>query len=144
MLVDSNFERRTFAELRRLQQFLSARQGIRMEIEKPMLDIGTGEDLEDQRIAAREPCIPDFVLRTDPGGAGAATVIIETMGFPSESYRGRKEVMHKTMTRVLSAPVLIHDFHFPSVQTQDETGGSGRRPVGRLWEEMTTKAHATS
>ena len=39
MLVDSNLERRTFDELRRLQGWLRLNKGIRVEIEKPHFDI---------------------------------------------------------------------------------------------------------
>jgi hypothetical protein len=121
MLVDSNYERRTFAELRRLQQWLSAKRGIRMEIEKPMLDIGNQETLSDPDSASREPCIPDFIMRPDPLPAGVApAVIIETMGFRSDTYRSRKAIMHEIMARTLNAPILTHDFYFPDAKTQAE------------------------
>ena len=92
-----------------------------MGIEKPMLDIINAEDLDDPGIAAREPCIPDFILHTDPvSGGHARVVIVETMGFASESYRSRKVVTHEIMASTLNAPVLTHDFHFPAAQTQVE------------------------
>jgi hypothetical protein len=118
MLVDSNFERRTLGELKRLQQFLSHK---RMVIEKPMLDIPNGEDFDDAAIAAREPCIPDFLLQTDPApNGGAVVVVVETMGFASETYRSRKAVTHQLMASTLRAPLVTHDFHFPSAQNQAE------------------------
>jgi hypothetical protein len=118
MLVDSNFERRTLGELKRLQQFLSHK---RMVIEKPMLDIRNGEDFDDAAIAAREPCIPDFILRSDLVlDGGAPIVVIETMGFASETYRSRKAVTHQIMATTMRAPLVIHDFHFPAAQTQVE------------------------
>jgi hypothetical protein len=121
MLVDSNHERRTLAELKRLQQFLSHKRGIRMVIEKPMLDIRSRGDFDDPAIAAREPCIPDFILRTDPvPDGGAAIVVIETMGFASETYRSRKAVTHEIMASTTRAPLVIHDFHFPAAQTRVE------------------------
>jgi hypothetical protein len=121
MLVDSNYERRTLAELKRLQQFLSHKQGMRMVIEKPMLDIRNGEEFDDPAIAAREPCIPDFLLQTDPApNGGAAVVVVETMGFASDTYRSRKAVTHQLMAATLKAPLVIHDFHFPAAQTQVE------------------------
>ena len=121
MLMDSNYERRTFAELKRLQQFLANKQGIRMVIEKPMLDIRSGGDLEDQAIEAGEPCIPDFILQTEAAPiGGAAVVIVETMGFAGEKYRSRKVVTHRTMEAALRAPLVTHDFHFPSDQTPEE------------------------
>jgi hypothetical protein len=120
MLVDSNYERRTLAELKRLQQFLS-HKGVRMAIEKPMMDIRSGEDIDDPAFAAREPCIPDFLLRTDPvPNGGAGLVIVETMGFASETYRFRKVLTHRMMASALNAPLLTHDFHFPKAQTQAE------------------------
>ena len=121
MLMDSNYERRTFAELRRLQQFLANKQGIRMVIEKPMLDIRSGGDLEDQALEAGEPCIPDFILQTEAAPiGGAANVIVETMGFAGEKYRSRKFISHRTMEAALRAPLVTHDFHFPSDQTPEE------------------------
>ena len=121
MLVDSNYERQTLAELKRLQQFLSRKQSIRMVIEKPMLDIRSAEDFDDPAIAAREPCIPDFILRSGsvPDG-GAPVVVVETIGFASETYRSRKAVTHEIMASTLNAPVLTHDFHFPETRTQPE------------------------
>jgi hypothetical protein len=121
MLVDSNYERRTLAELKRLQQFLSYRQDIRMMIEKPMFDIHNEEDFDDPAITAREPCIPDFILRADtvPDG-GEAVVVVETMGFASETYRSRKAVTHQLMATTLNAPLVTHDFHLPSAQNQAE------------------------
>jgi hypothetical protein len=105
MLVDSNYERRTLAELKRLQQFLSHKQGIRSVIENPMLDIRSRDNFEDPMIAAREPCIPDFILRTDPvPDGGAPVVVVETMGFVSETYRSRKAIAHKIMAITLNAP----------------------------------------
>jgi len=121
MLVDSNYERRTLAELKRLQQFLSYRQGILMVIEKPMFDIRNEEDFDDPAIAAREPCIPDFLLQTNPPPkGGAAMVVVETMGFASEAYRSRKAVTHQLMAATLRALLVTHDFHFPAAQTQVE------------------------
>jgi len=121
MLTDSNFERGTLAQLKRLQEFLLFKQGIRMVIEKPMMDVRKGDDIQDVRGEATEPCIPDFLLRIDPVRAGGAPlVIVETMGFVSESYRCRKARTHETMSSTLNAPVLIHDFHFPVDRTQPE------------------------
>jgi hypothetical protein len=130
--MDSNYERRTFAELKRLQQFLANKKGIRMAIEKPMLDIRSGEDLVDPAIEIGEPCIPDFVLQTEAAPAGgAAVVIVETMSFACDAYRLCKIVTHRLMEATLQAPLLTHDFHLPATQNRNNaTGGSGRRPVG--------------
>jgi hypothetical protein len=121
MLVDSNYERRTLAELKRLLQFLASRQGIHMRIEKPMMDVKESFDLDDPRVAAREPCIPDFILRINsvPDG-GTPAVIVETMGFGNDTYRSRKAATHEIMARILNAPVLTHDFHFPESHSQTE------------------------
>jgi hypothetical protein len=121
MLVDSNYERRTLAELKRLQQFLAQKLGIRMAIEKPMFDIRNEEDFDDPAIAAREPCISDFLLQTAPAPkGGSAVVVVETMGFASETYRSRKAVTHQLMATTLKAPLVTHDFHLPSAQNQAE------------------------
>jgi predicted nuclease of restriction endonuclease-like RecB superfamily len=121
MLMDSNYERRTFAELKRLQQFLANKQGIRVVIEKPMLDVRGDEDLVDPAIEAGEPCIPDFVLQTEAAPAGgAAVVVVETMGFAGENYRARKAITHRTIKATLRAPLVTHDFHFPEDQIQAE------------------------
>jgi hypothetical protein len=121
MLVDSNHERRTLAELKRLQQFLSHKQGIRMVIEKPMLDIRSTDNLDDPVVAAREPCIPDFILHSDGAPiSGATVVIVERMGFASETYWSRKATTHQVMEATLRAPLVTHDFHLPSAQNQEE------------------------
>jgi hypothetical protein len=121
MLVDSNYERQTLGELRRLQQWLSAKRRVRMEIEKPMLDIGAGELQLDMEKAAREPCIPDFIIRADPApDGGTPVIVVETMGFGSERYRARKLVMHELMRKTRNAPVLTHDFHFPTAKSQSQ------------------------
>ena len=92
-----------------------------MVIEKPMFDIRNEEDFDDPAIAAREPCIPDFLLQTNPPPkGGAAMVVVETMGFASEAYRSRKAVTHQLMAATLKAPLVTHDFHFPSAQNQAE------------------------
>jgi hypothetical protein len=44
-------------------------------------------------------------LRTDPvPDGGAPVVVVETMGFVSETYRSRKAIAHKIMAITLNAP----------------------------------------
>jgi hypothetical protein len=119
MLVDSNLERRTLDELRRLQDWLSANKGLRLGIEKPHFDIAGEDDAMDSEAPPREPCIPDFILRAEGVGTqGAETALVETMGFGDETYRARKQVVHDLMRQVMDAPVVLHDFHFPADCTQ--------------------------
>jgi len=119
MLVDSNLERRTLDELRRLQRWLCANKGVRLEIEKPHFDIAGEDAAAAPATAPREPCIPDFIVRAEGDAArGARTVLVETMGYADEIYRSRKHVMHDLMGQVARAPVVLHDFHFPDDRTQ--------------------------
>jgi hypothetical protein len=120
MLVDSNLERHTLDQLMRLRKWLRDKQGIRLEIEKPLFDIAGLDDPEYPAIPPREPCMPDFILRANPGPVGgSATVLVETMGYADDVYRARKVVMHELMSQVAEAPVVLHDFHFPGGQAQD-------------------------
>jgi hypothetical protein len=120
MLVDSNLERHTLDQLMRLRKWLCDKQGIRLNIEKPLFDIAGADDPEDPAIPPREPCIPDFILRAKPAPAGgSATVLVETMGYADDVYRERKVVMHELMTQVAGGPVVLHDFHFPGGQVQE-------------------------
>jgi len=124
MLVDSNLERRTLDELRRLQRWLCANKGVRLEIEKPHFDIAGEDAAAAPATAPREPYIPDFIVRAEDDAArGARTVLVETMGYADEIYRSRKHVMHDLMEHVARAPVVLHDFHFPD-------------DVGAQWESF--------
>ena len=119
MLVDSNLERLTLAELLSLQSWLLANKGIRIEIEKPHFDI-VEADITDPDAAPREPCIPDFVLRAEGEAArGVRTVLVATMGVADEGYRARKHLVHEMMAKALGAPIVLHDFHFPLNSTQN-------------------------
>jgi len=118
MLVDSNRERATLAELLSLQSWLRANKGIRLEIEKPHFDI-LEDDTTNPEPAPREPCIPDFIVRAEGEAArGATTVLIETMSFADEMYRARKMLVHDLMAKATGAPVVLHDFHCPVDSTQ--------------------------
>jgi hypothetical protein len=99
----------------RLRKWLCDKQGIRLEIKKPLFDIAGLDDPEDPAIPPREPCIPDFILRAKPAPAGgSATVLVETMGYADDVYRERKAVIHELMTQVAGAPVVL-----PGGQAQD-------------------------
>lgn len=113
-------ERALFRSFSATRQWLRDKQGIRLEIEKPLFDIAGLDDPEDPAIPPREPCTPDFILRAKPAPAGgSATVLVETMGYADYVYRERKVVMHELMTQVAGAPVVLHDFHFPGGQAQE-------------------------
>jgi hypothetical protein len=118
LLVDSNLDRLTLAELLRLQSWPLANKGIRVEIEKPHFDI-VEDGTADPEPAPREPCIADFVLKAEGEAArGARIVLVETMGFAHETHRARKRVAHELMAQLTEAPVVLHDFHVPVDSTQ--------------------------
>ena len=122
MLVDSDMERRTLGQLRSLQSWLARKKNTPVSIEKPLFDIGpdTGPEVQ-----PRPPCIPDFVVRS-----GAATAIVETMGFADAGYRNRKVRVHAALTAALAeAPVVLHDFHEPPGRAQDWRDS-------RFWREL--------
>lgn len=114
MLVDSDMERRSLAQLRSLQDWLGGKKDVRVSIEKPLYDL-----LRDDTPGAppRPPCIPDFLARVvKPGGA---VVVAETMGFADAEYRSRKQRMHPLMAAAAGAvDVVPHDFHEPTDQPQ--------------------------
>ena len=117
MLVDSDMERRSLAQLRSVQGWLGDRKDLPVLIEKPMHDL-----LRDDLPGAppRPPCIPDFVVRATGAGGAATAVIVETMGFADEEYRARKRRMHPLMAAAVEADAVIpHDFHEPAGQPQE-------------------------
>ena len=139
MLVDSDLERRTLAQLLRLQAWLGRERGIQVAIEKPLFDIGYADkpvaeastpqgsvaqikSCPEGDEEAREPCLPDFLLWTRPAPRGGhEAVIVETMGYADAHYRERKARTHALMRCVLhGAPLVSHDFHLPAEQPQDE------------------------
>ena len=73
-------------------------------------------------MAAREPCVPDFLLWTRPAPAsGRECVIVETMGTAEPAYRERKARTHEVMRQAMhGAPLIQHDFHLPAAQSQSE------------------------
>lgn len=117
MLLDSDYERQTLAQLRSLQAWIDAKRRVSMTIEKPVFDLlDRGNEVE--VAAGKGPCIPDFIVRAKGGGAGGCqTAIVETMGYSDETYWEGKVRMHKTMSAALAgAPVVLHDL---------STGASG-------------------
>lgn len=116
MLLDSDMERRTLAQLRSLQGWLADNRRMPVSIEKPMYDLAGDTSVAPEPLP---PCIPDFVVRsTRPDGAPGAA-IVETMGFADDAYRARKERIHPLMSAVLDgAPVVMHDFHEPAGRAQ--------------------------
>ena len=70
-----------------------------------------GDGDHDGSREGRDPCIPDFILRSAGAGAGGrGTVIVETMGYADEAYRLRKARMHEIMSAALEgALVVLHE-----------------------------------
>ena len=118
MLLDSDFERQTFAQLRSVQSWLGKQNLARVSIAKPLFDIWP-EDQGRAEADPRPPCLPDFVIHADGENGAANAAAIETMGFADADYRARKERSHALMARALDgAPVIMHDFHEPAGQSQ--------------------------
>ena len=112
MLLDSDLERQTLAQLRSLQSWLGRKMDAMMTIEKPLFDVGPepGEEAD-----PRPVLIPDFVVGAEAQGGVRRTAIVETMGFADDAYRIHKARVHALMRAALSgAPVVEHDFHQPA------------------------------
>ncbi|MBN9560438.1 MAG: hypothetical protein J0H14_06865 [Alphaproteobacteria bacterium] len=109
MLLDSNLERHTLAQLRSLQSWLARKKNLPTSIDKPMFDVAS------ERVDGlpRPPCIPDFVMQS-----ATATAVVETMGYADAAYRERKLRVHPAMAAALGGPVLMHDFHEPPGRLQ--------------------------
>ena len=114
MLVDSDLERQTFAQLRSVQTWLGKRNLARVSIEKPLFDIWS-EDQGKAEVAPRPPCLPDFITRASGADGAAKAAIIETMGFADPDYRERNKRSHALMSLAVGgAPVIMHDFREPA------------------------------
>ena len=112
MLLDSDMERRTLAQLRSVQSWLARKMDTAMTIEKPLFDIGPEPDDDAD---PRPVLMPDFVVRAETPGAAGRTAIVETMGFADDAYRTHKARVHLLMRSALAgAPVVKHDFHEPA------------------------------
>jgi hypothetical protein len=133
MLIDSDLERQTLAQLRSVQAWLGKQKLACVSIEKPLFDIWP-EDHGDAHSDPRPPCLPDFVVRAIGADAVARAAVIETMGFADVAYRERKERSHALMSLALGgAPVIMHDFHEPAGRLQkDRDGGFWRAARWRL------------
>ena len=127
MLVDSDMERRSLAQLRSVQKWLGREKRVGVTIEKPMFDIGP---VDNPGIDPRPPCIPDFIVRAFGRDGVDRTVIGETMGFAHEGYREGKKRSHRAMIEALAgAPLAAHDFHYPEAQRQKDRDDSFWREV---------------
>lgn len=130
MLVDSNYERETFRELRILQ--LEFRDRIRIDIEKPLFDMSLTphsdhSTLEQDRRHVEQNgshpvLIPDFIVRfPDLPVRWRADIIVETMGFSWRTYRTEKATIIPKMRAALGGIGHVeHDFHFPANVPQSE------------------------
>jgi hypothetical protein len=77
MLVDSNLERQTIADLRAVCRWLHDEKGVSVKIDKPLFDWNnTGER-------------PDFVLTLERNG-NIRHLVVETMGYDDPAYESRK------------------------------------------------------
>ena len=104
MLVDSDFERQTFVQLRSVQTWLGRQNLARLSLEKPLFDVWP----KDQRSAQadpRPPCLPDFIVRSRGESDAVKAVVIETMGLPTRSIvRARCAAMRCCLSRWLGLP----------------------------------------
>jgi hypothetical protein len=110
MLLDSDYERQTLAQLRSVQSWLRRHRGTLVTIEKPLFDLRPPA-LQDA--PPRPPLLPDFLVRAaGADGKRSPIIVVETMGLAEPSYRKRKERPHVEMAQVCG-PVVMHDFHRP-------------------------------
>jgi hypothetical protein len=129
MLVDSDLERQTFAQLRGVQTWLGKQKLAQISIDKPLFDIWP-DDHGKAEAVPRPPCLPDFVVRATGDDGVARAAVIERMGFADAGYRERKERSHALMSLALGgAPVIMHDFHEPPGRLQKDRDGDFWRAV---------------
>jgi hypothetical protein len=129
MLIDSDLERQTLAQLRSVQAWLGRHNLARVSIEKPLFDIWP-KDHRNAHADPRPPCLPDFVVRAIGVDAVARAAVIETMGFADAASRERKERRHALTSLALGgAPVIMHDFHEPAGRSQKDRDGDFWRAV---------------
>ncbi len=106
-LVDSALEKETLDQIIACKQYLNA-FGIEIGILKPLSDMGP------RHVSERPVCIPDFVISANGPNVLASTVVVETMGYQTASYRNRKREMKKWFHQVGAVrdkitPVIKHD-----------------------------------
>lgn len=81
MLLDSNLERQTLADLRSVISWLESAKGISISVEKPLFAWNdTGER-------------PDFVLQILGQDGRRSYMVVETMGLDEPDYIARKQAM---------------------------------------------------
>ena len=81
MLLDSNLERQTLADLRSVSAWLESAKAITVSIEKPLFAWhDTGER-------------PDFVVQRRAQDGHWSYMVVETMGFDDPKYLARKQAM---------------------------------------------------
>lgn len=109
-LVDSGLERDTLKQIIRCKNWLRRNFDISVQVTKPLFDVGpTVEE------TSREICLPDFIVRARGSEIANETVVVETMGYSSESYRNRKERMRELFEAVdrgstgVRSPVIEYD-----------------------------------
>jgi hypothetical protein len=117
LLVDSDLERQTLAQLLNVQSWLLRKREVVVTIEKPLEDLGAALV---EGVPPRGPIIPDFIVTSRAGGeAMERRLIVETMGLSGAAYRERKLRMHPFMSRAVGgAQVVEHDFHEPAGREQ--------------------------
>ena len=95
MLLDSDHERQTLAQLRSVQSWVRRRHDALVTIEKPLFDLRP-PTLQDE--PPRPPLLPDFLVRaTSADGKRSPIMVVETMGLAEPDYRERKERLHVEM-----------------------------------------------
>jgi hypothetical protein len=91
--MDSDLERKSFAKLVQLQNWIQVKAGIAVSVRKPGFDVSPVLEVQTARSVSGPPgpIIPDFLLEAEavPVG-GAKTIIVETMGYADTVYRQRK------------------------------------------------------
>jgi hypothetical protein len=123
MPMDSDLERKTFAKLIQLQDWLRSKAGIAITVRKPVFDVSPVQEgeAEGSENDLTGPFIPDFLIEAEHAPAGGAkTVIVETMGYADAIYRQRKLRTQIQMSNLLDgAPIIRHDFHQPEGLSQE-------------------------
>ncbi|MBP2611442.1 hypothetical protein [Agrobacterium pusense] len=117
MLVDSILERKTFDQIVSTALTLrSDKVDVALTVEKPLFDVSpeTVADEEDEGAddkGSRPVLIPDFIVRVTGKARKNNTIVIETLGFESKSYRDRKEVLVPMMCEALGGAAYV-DYDF--------------------------------
>src|SRR5271166_618776 len=86
LLIDSDYERQTLAQLRSVQSWLRRRCGVLTTIDKPLFDLRPPASTDD---APRPPLIPDFLVGVVGPGGVRRNVVVETPLGPGRSRHRR-------------------------------------------------------